>query len=113
MRRSLAFFAGLALAVAIGIGAVNGATDTPGVGGLTPLAPTDSSESGPLDQDLFIDGEPVTPFDDGEPADLEGSGMAVPGFEGDVGETVVETGSGMVVPGFEGTVDDMIVEPEE
>ena len=103
----------LALAIGLGVGAVNGAEDSPELGGLTPLAPDSVTDSGSTDQDLFIDGEPETPFVDGPGTEvLDGSGMVVPGHEGDVEDTVV-TGSGMVVPGYEGTVTDTIVEIDD
>lgn len=87
----------------------NGDANDPETGGLTPLAPEDMPEPDPSDQVLFIDDEPVTPF---EGDDVEGAGMAVPGFEGEADEmVVVEVGSGMAVPGFEGDVEEMIVDP--
>ncbi len=118
-QRNIALFLGLLLAAVIGIVAING-DDSPEIGGLTPLAPQGAQEEG-SDEPLFIDDEPVTPFDGssskGMPvpgSDVDetivevGSGMAVPGYEGD--EMVVEVGSGMAVPGYEGDVEEMVVE---
>ncbi len=116
MKRKFTFVVGLGLAVAIGIGtgAINGAAELPELGELSPLAPQGATDSGSNDQVLFIDDEPETPYIDGPGTEvLDGSGMVVPGFEGDVEDTVVETGVGMVVPGHEAIVTDTIVEFDE
>ena len=120
MQRIVTRFLGLVLVAVVGLFAYTGGSgaDTPQTGGLTPLAPQGIQEPDLPDPVLFIDGEPVTPFDGGvnvpavEDGVEAGSGMTVPGFEGEVAETVVEIGTGMpmVVPGFEGTVNDMVVD---
>ncbi len=120
MQRIATRLLGLALVVAVGLFAYTDFSGpaTPETGGLTPLAPQGIEEPDSADQVPFIDDEPVTPFvDDADEAPIDGgieagSGMAVPGFEGDITETVVEVDSGMpmVVPGFEGDVTDMVVE---
>ena len=67
MKRRLTILAGISLAVAIGVGAgaLDGAADSPQLGGLTPLAPQGATDSSSTDQALFIDDEPETPFIDG------------------------------------------------
>lgn len=113
-------FLGLALVAVVALFAytLGSGPDTPETGGLTPLAPQEMQGPDLSNEDLFIDDEPVTPFPgSGDEAAIEdgvdaGSGMAVPGFEGDVAETIVEVsvGTPMVVPGFEGEISDMVVE---
>ncbi len=94
MRRSVTSLTGLALAVGLGIGAgaIGGAADSPELAGLTPLAPIDAPEPDSESPELFIDGEPVTPYDGDKGATLDGAGMVLPGFEGSVDDTVVEIG---------------------
>ena len=114
MKRSIAGALGLALVVAVGWGLTSNDPDSnePGTGGLTPLAPETASEQDTGEPVLFIDDEPVTPFDEGAgELEVDGSGMIVPGFEGDAEDMiVVNDGSGMVVPGWEGEVEDTVVE---
>lgn len=117
MQRIVTRFLGLVLVAAVGLFAYTGASasDTPEIGGLTPLAP-DAIQEPNSSTELFPNGEPVTPFVDDANGPAVGSGgdvgseMPVPGFEGDVNETTVEIGSGMAVPGYEGDVTEMVVE---
>ena len=71
MKRIATIFAGLGVAAVIGVAAVTGAgADAPQVGGASPLAPPGITEPDLSDQVLFIEDEPVTPFNGDTVGDL-------------------------------------------